>query len=136
MTREEVLAMKPGNGNENELDALVAEKVFGAKVMLYTPQGRYYIIDKTYLPWGEIPPYSTDISAAWEVVGEMAKRKCYDGTPFFIQLEIRGNKCRATFMHPFIGSPAHDDRMEYVLVFSDTMPEAICKASLLAVLGL
>jgi hypothetical protein len=121
MNREQILAMEPGI----ELDALVTEKVIGTKF----PDPCQYSYCRNR--W-----YSRNIAAAWEVVGEMAKRKCYDGAPFFIQLEIRGNECRATFMHPLIGSPAHDDRMEYVLVFSGTMPEAICKASLLAVLGL
>ncbi|HYD92503.1 MAG TPA: hypothetical protein VEA37_13585, partial [Flavobacterium sp.] len=84
MTREEILAMKPGR----ELDALVAEKVLNLSVERW---GEYAVVlnsafggtpivvaddEKSVLyrfphksDW--VKKYSTDISAAWEVVKKM-----------------------------------------------------------------
>jgi len=97
MTRDEILAMKPGR----ELDALIAEKVMGWS-------------------WGIIgdliPAYSTDISAAWEVVEEMGD--C---------LHLRQHGEQGEWEAWFCGYPnskAH----------GETAPEAICKAALLAVM--
>lgn len=76
MTRDEILALKPGR----ELDVLVAEKVMGTPV-----HWERAVAIGNRIEWvrcepyrvGEIrrteddkpvPPYSTDIAAAWEVV--------------------------------------------------------------------
>ncbi|WP_028609218.1 BC1872 family protein [Paenibacillus harenae] len=57
LTREKVLAMKPGR----ELDALVAERVMG--IILPNIHNANF--------------YSTDIDAAWELVEKMRDNKIY-----------------------------------------------------------
>ena len=59
-----------------ELDALIAEKVFGRRSISRTVSVRSHFgnLDKTvtYLENGrEVPPYSTDIAAAWLVVEKL-----------------------------------------------------------------
>src|SRR5437763_10661229 len=61
--------VKPGR----ELDALVAERVMGwaverntvdsEPIVMFSKPGEYY---------GPVPPYSTDIAAAWEVVEKLS----------------------------------------------------------------
>ncbi|MNI36911.1 hypothetical protein D3C73_909790 [compost metagenome] len=116
MTREEILAMEPGR----ELDVLVEKYVFGNQISWM--QDEYsdpvpvagvhgYIIDH----------YSTDISAAWEVVEKLQEshlytdiRTCADFYEVWITIHREGNQTE-TFASP-------------------KLPEAICKAALLAVL--
>lgn len=111
--------MKPGR----ELDALIAEKVFGAvrtqeKFQGYVPipgdpvyysevykypTGVNYLIDdpkNRHGMMGGVPHYSTDISAAWEVVEKLNKQ-------YSFHLNTKGS--------------------------ADTAPHAICLAALKAV---
>lgn len=66
LRREEVLAMTPGRA----LDALVAELVMG-----YAGRVRWWgsgpVIDGAFPV--AVRPYSTDASAAWEVLGRLAE---------------------------------------------------------------
>ena len=107
MTRDEIMAMKPGR----ELDAEIALRVFGIKEV--TVVGKHYFID----PLDKVlPPYCTDIAAAWEVVEEMGD--C---------LHLRQHGEQGEWEAWFCGYPnskAH----------GETAPEAICKAALLAVM--
>jgi len=103
MTRDEILAMEPGR----ELDALVAEKVMG---------WTHYREE-----WGGVVPdsishYSTDISAAWEVVEKMGP---------FTQLTADIYNGITVWHCSF----SVVDSVDAV-----TAPEAICKAALLAAL--
>ncbi len=111
MTRDEILAMKPGR----ELDALVAERVLGYKVVDVLPQGITYMAGKRKR-WIKNPNYSTGVAAAWEAVEEM--NDC-------LHLREHGEEGRweANFCG-YPGSRAH----------GATAPEAICKAALLAVM--
>lgn len=67
MTKEEILAMKPGR----ELDRLIAEKVIGVD---------FSKIDVDYSFGAPLPqyqickPYSTDISAAWKMEESLIKK--------------------------------------------------------------
>ena len=63
MTREEILNMPAGR----EMDALIAENVFN--VFVHRLNGSAFSVSML----NEIPHYSTDISAAWEVVEKLHK---------------------------------------------------------------
>lgn len=103
--------MNPGR----ELDALVAEKVMGWRKR-ETPPGGHIWIDKdnlAYVP-GELPRYSTDIAAAWEVVEKL------NNLDFSIEYEREIKIWRASFEQ---GIPALEREA----------PLAICFAALNAV---
>ena len=62
MTKQEILAMKPGR----ELNIRVAEEVMGSRFVIDETMGDMEIHpDSVY---GPLEPYSEDISAAWRVV--------------------------------------------------------------------
>lgn len=137
MTREEILAMKPGR----ELDKLVAEKVFnwrkvpGPKTDYDGPCESFDVLVPPtiadpfplYPPKGVIKPWyfceywSTDITAAWKVEQEIKNRKII--SKYVIALmEVVGveNRC-----------PFSDIEMFSIIHAS---PADRCKAALLAVL--
>jgi len=119
MTREEVLALAPGR----ELDALVAEKVMGweYKDAIYS-WGEVLRPSQWIKPNGwpvdRVSCYSTDISAAWEVVEEM-------GDCLHLKQHGEQGEWEAWFCG-YPNSKAH----------GETAPETICKAALLAVMEL
>ncbi len=101
MSHDAESEQKAGLGAGRELDALIAEKVMGWTLIKITPeQGRellnmesgYSAAARVHLVtchlegvWGQpdgsitrdLPLYSTDIAAAWEVVGELLKKHWY-----------------------------------------------------------
>lgn len=99
-----------------KLDALVAEKVMGLKVI-------YTTLDVN-------PPftshnaknYSTDISAAWEIVENLRKE--------FPEVEITHYKNNVGVT--FLGGPINDERGEHWIFTGKgkSVPEAICLAAL------
>lgn len=102
---------------DRELDALVAEHVMGYEMwegIAFYP--KYYVpeYDRTYTR--DVPFYSTDIAAAWEVVERMRPR-------FMVKL--------TTSVEDKWWVEFKDD----VRVYCDTLQEAICKAALLAIGG-
>jgi len=105
MTRDELLELKPGR----ELDALVAEKVMG-----YITHGQFREKNGVRVM---IDRYSTDIAAAWEVVEMFSYIDIHRYDDFF-----------ACAIYPIGNSAVMRAR-------GKTMPEAICKAALLAVMG-
>lgn len=127
MTRDEVLAMKPGR----ELDALVAEKVMGWRKKTFPGGGGGYTawVDENGKALKLISNFtmieacrrcdyfrpSIDIAAAWEVVEKMAQE--YDVSVW----SDRNGKWACE-----INCVIVDD--------CDTAHEAICKAALLAVM--
>lgn len=130
MTRDEVLAMKAGR----ELDNLVCELVMGIKPVEVFDIGAWHIpaggegdLD-VYVP---VPRYSLDIAAAWEVVEKICDTPGPDGDHWIWTLDAEGvDGCYAEVLHPVF--------REYRTRQADAlaMPEAICKAALLAVMGL
>lgn len=110
MTREEILTMEPGR----ELDALIEQHVFGKRVE--------WIQDEVTDPYPIVPAeygyivenYSSDISAAWEVV---EKRNRW----FSLQWNGLEYVCEIG-----IDAPCK--------IGAKSAPEAICKAALLAIL--
>lgn len=109
MTRDEILALKPGR----ELDALVAGKVMG-----YTTHGQFREKNGVRVM---IDRYSADIAAAWEVLEEMQKNE-WDFTLKNHKRLVHKRQYEAIFGTPYSA-------------FAPTAPEAICKAALLAVMG-
>lgn len=138
MTREEVLAMKPGR----ELDAKVAVEIFGwSHVAEYgtnafdpalnmwfgVPPGRQFVTlnDEPHLPSmidNPLPHYSTSIADAWPVVEEIKNR----GKVFVVKAD---GLMRGDFQPAYL---AWCGNMEVVRAV--TAPEAICKAALIATL--
>ncbi len=127
LNKEEILAMEP-----REIDYHIAEKVFDYKVTDSPNGSQIYIHEKRYnrpndkhsgYSWGEIikvvPKYSTDISAAWEVVEKLQPT-----------LWVRMNSMMDDH-YCGVGSPSM--LWEHK---SESMPECICKAALLAVMEL
>lgn len=114
--------MKPGR----EMDALVAERVFGLK---YRARWFMGVIDPrspdgtNMRPMGDMdypaPPYSTDIAAAWEVVEKFGQA--------FDRLYFSGGKWEC-WIEPSVGERAQE--------FGDSAPHAICLAALSAVQAL
>lgn len=132
--------MKPGR----ELDALVAEKVMGWTKLL-TPEGEqifdYWRSPEPYMrncTSDDIPQYSTDIAAAWQVIDKLTAGDETDEDP--IQL-TRGHRLRRLYSSAdwhsgrnsgwwalFVtdGTPGYG-------AYGDTAPHAICLAALAAV---
>jgi hypothetical protein len=116
MTREQILAMKPGR----ELDELMAEKVMGWKrdFQCWKDQnGRIRTIEST--SFGSFQP-STDISAAWEVANK------FDFFYLFRNPHIYDGEWECKLV-------AEDSSRKYYAL-GKTAPEAICKAALLTTL--
>jgi hypothetical protein len=146
MTRDEILRMKPGR----ELDILIAEKVFGWKRI----EGPHYDYngpceygdvlippemseDEAFAmmpPKGKVPlgyfvtqKYSTDISAAWEIIEkfpifEIEKHSIFSSTYFL----------PPTWPKDGIWCVLMDEKWNRFVGYGETAPEAICKAALLA----
>jgi len=136
MTRDEILAMEPGR----ELDVLVAEEVMGFDVV-EDPEsaicggsrvsgGLWVIIERDYHEWGhkvdQSEPYSTDIAAAWEVVEKMDERKRW--------VHIRSSMDQNLKERGWAVDMGRWWNRTRLGVWARTVPEAICKAALLAVM--
>jgi hypothetical protein len=75
----------------------------------------------------EIPNYSTNITAAWEVIDQLQK------TNFLVQTRTFSNQ-----PHPFINQPHQSQCLilkeagvdNWIVGYGDTMPHAICMAAL------
>jgi hypothetical protein len=123
LTREQVLSMETGR----ELDALVAEKVMGLQGFRKgTPgyEGWEYIYTSNLGDNQPIPHYSSDLSAAWEVIEK------FDNMTF-----RRGREADGHIRHfAYIWLNSDDDKHE--MCKASKMPEAVCKAALMAVMNL
>jgi hypothetical protein len=113
--------MTPGR----ELDAVIAEKVMGWTRLSHpygeqthkTLDGRTILADFLSAPDGmKLPHYSTDISAAWEVVEKLRELGWY--------LAIHSDPKRGYF--------ATIPRADGIQIESETAPHAICLAALKA----
>lgn len=121
LTREDILNQTTGR----KLDRWVQEHIFKVDLSEFHWERKGKSMFKETdvgVVWVEIPDYSEDISAAWEIV-ERLKAKNWQ---YVIASE--GEKVDVTFYWD-------PHRMEGCL-FDCKLPEAICKAALLAVLDL
>jgi hypothetical protein len=119
LTREEILAMEPGR----ELDMLVNQHLFGYSVRSHLAYKEGMKIDRTdFLP-------STFLPNAWEVVEKMRETHIYELADFG-----RNKYKKAQHFAAFhsLDRPRDYERQ----VRAKKLPEAICKAALLAVLNL
>lgn len=124
LTREEILAMEPGR----KLDALIKEYIFKVDLSGFewarVGNSMFKNTDDA-VTWIDIPNYSLNISAAWEVVEKMRQNKIY--------LDIR------VWPDEYQVLPHQDENNKLIdrwIVKRSSLPEAICKAALLAVLNL
>lgn len=128
MTKEEILELEPGR----EIDCLIAEKIMGWKVIEGSYINSVYIVgDDDYKEIGSCN-FSTDISAAWEVVEKM-KELHYDTAELY---RFTDNKWLVKFVCSYGPCPYHnnpENTWHGSSVTAQTAPEAICKAALLAV---
>lgn len=125
--------MKPGR----ELDALVAEKVMGFRFEVDKAKGvsrwvGYGAYGETHTPpmawkkWSyKIPPYSTDISAAWEVWEH------YRPKNWAMSLYFEDGKYTADIVE----TDDHDGYRYLAQVEASTAPEAMVKCRLMALEG-
>ena len=128
MTRDEILAMEPGP----ELNELVALKVFGQPRPMYVHEPHiepiwngHWVCSPDYdegdvCNW-KARDFSGDIAAAWQVVEKMVGSHYCDWTLDMTWYD--GPNYTMRFLHA-------DATYEG---FGMTAPEAVCKASLLAV---
>jgi len=122
LTRKEILAMEPGY----YLDALIAEKIMGWTKFGIREDGSHNGWNAPYGYSSSAMGYSQIISAAWEVVETLQISHMYT--------DIR--TC-ADFYEVWITIPPFQEEVERTeTVASPKLPEAICKAALLAVLNL
>jgi len=129
MGRDEILNMPAGR----EMDALIAEKVMGLRVHIkperqkvdlgfYRRKIEYRTINWVYAGGYLLRSYSTDISAAWDVVEKL--KTIYHMSIWTDYYEDRNNYgCR--FQLRGGGQSSYP-------VISDAAPLAICRAALLA----
>lgn len=132
--------MNPGR----ELDALIAEKVMGWKPFDGEPPGAW--IDEQSKAWAKsvcikesydrIPPYSTDIAAAWEIVRHLsAEWKLYLKSDFTKPREwVQGctfscnQLAKVTLLH-FKNGMTVEAESNIGLVL-ESVPHAVCLAAL------
>lgn len=123
-----------------ELDALVAEKVMGAVWQNMTPAGRKKVLSfpkdrpmittdggrVTYhgMDGGNLPHYSTDIAAAWEVVEKVSSM------PEFAMFDLDVVPVGVADPMRFSARVVLTDA---VRVCAETAPRAICLAALQAI---
>lgn len=113
MTREEILALPTGK----KLDALVAEKVMGWEAK---PGRAYYWTGKDRVVRSVFYQFSTDISAAWELLCKFKTHQVtFHENGFYQQSDMKYRVIIAKNQH---------------VAYANTAPEAICKAALLAVM--
>lgn len=117
LSREKILAMEPGPELDALVDVIVMKQDRGelTKMTWFIPSGQS--------EW-EYPAYSSDISAAWEVVEKMKS----DNWNFVLSDDLYQDRWSATFYW--------DPNQTPIECVEKIAPEAICKAALLAVMGL
>jgi hypothetical protein len=119
-----------------ELDALVAERVFG-RIVDYGRHGPGQLIATNPRDeddnWHDLPPYSTDIAAAWQVLEAVAVK----GTDFYIEYSpspyaLYWCRFNDTTQGTWTKSGGSEDKRRGD-AHASTAPHAICLAALEAV---
>ncbi len=121
--------MKPGI----ELDALIAQKVFGATNAQVS--GAYATYGPADISWmrstgdyeclNEVPHYSTDIAAAWEVVEKLKERDILFSTEEYGYPNAKGVR-----MFKFTDYTTGNHNVLATLLERLTIPHGICLAAL------
>jgi len=115
-----------------QLDALVAEKIFGYKVFRrdYVDGARFFFEDTDGAPTYLYMNYSTDIAAAWEVVEKL--RELNNGSVLEFRLTWSGKEygIPGFVFRIWESDLPHVDLLPFE---AKTAPHAICLAALKAV---
>lgn len=117
LSREEIMAMPAGR----EMDALVAQRVFDHALVSDLPEGVEWHGSR-----GEVPFYSTDIKAAWEVLGVVK------GWLFSKRMRCLNELSKVVTMRV---SPKMNTQLMQIAwpdVLVHLQPQDICRAALLA----
>lgn len=128
-----------------ELDALIAEKVMGwTKAEISNEYGKILVLGNPKLKekdWIMMPaeynpylPYSTDISAAWEVVEKLSKTNTMVGTRTFNNQPWQ-SMCLIlkSLNHEAYKNDFEQDFTQWITATGESIPHAICLAALKAV---
>ena len=119
MTRDEILAMKPGR----ELDALVMRTVFKAEKKDIGDECYWVLeVNGEEVCWPRWFSPSTDIAAAWEVAEQLQKQG------YVVCIEL------LPYEETSVGVYEADPANQIAYAKAQTPAEAICKAALLAVM--
>ena len=123
-----------------ELDAIIAEKVMGWHLVpvkelcavLMPPEITGVIWDDDLIMKYQVPPYSTDIAAAWQVVEKIADTQTHFHAQFVLQRELFGWGCGFRKLN---WSGAVNESVSPFIIHEhcQTAPHAICLAALKAV---
>jgi len=115
MTKEEILAFKPGR----ELNIAVAEVIMGATFVEDKNLGDLEVHPGSI--YGPLEPYSENIQSAWLVMNRLK------GLNPKVAFNIYSHKWEAAFS-------SKEASFSCPIAAAATAPEAICKAALLAML--
>ena len=125
--RETILGTVPGLG----LDKQIAERIMTVqRLYLYQTPAEYgalaeFVAEapavRDHALSEQTPQYSSDLQDAWKIVEELNSR----GWPFTVELDEMGRVTTRTGPHGEVQVGGGDTDM--------TVPEAICKAALLAI---
>ncbi|AIQ29341.1 hypothetical protein P40081_15170 [Paenibacillus sp. FSL P4-0081] len=122
LTREEILSRSPGR----EMDRWIQEHVFKVDLSGFhwarVGNSMFKNTDGA-VTWVDIPDYSSDISAAWEVADKL-------------KISIIPQSLSAPDNLKYLARAEWDFRQNEIDVFAATAPEAISKVALLMVLKL
>lgn len=137
--------MNPGR----ELDALIAEKVMGFKDVHFkvcstfgldtsdwhmTPDARYpYAIARGCTL--QVPHYSTDIAAAWEVVEKLPTIEITNCKGNSLLFDARANEKDKWVVAVRVSAEADYSNPKFIYSQAVSAPHAICLAALKAVSG-
>jgi hypothetical protein len=115
-----------------ELDALVAGKVMGLREVWASDREHFHhtVHGSTALFREPVPRYSTDITAAWEVVCIVRLRNALVGE---CRIESDGDTWSCSFGRLGYGDCGGREWQEDYGAEADTLPLAICLAALKAV---
>ena len=117
MNAEDILKMEAGR----EMDLLVSKLIVSKKIPATSWHNgeTIYYEDINENELRKMPDYSTDISAAWEVVKKLKEISAFVEVTLY---DCGHNSCK---LNPF----------KNIYVEADTAPLAICRAALLTTLG-
>lgn len=131
MTREEILTLPAGP----EMNALVAEKIMGltlvpTEVVLHDGSLRMVLMVEGRRR--SAPSYSTDITAAWEVVDKLTSREY---VKVRVSQSLYHGRCCQIAAADLTQRGDDDPVCIDAMIFAESVPLAICRAVLLATMN-
>jgi len=130
MTRDEILKMSDGR----KTDVLIAREVFSIIVSTIAQSGTP-LLYLDLVSGEEVPRYTEDIAAAWQVVEKILRAPCDDyWTGPTMQINAEMTKSKGEYQVVFEHLDSIDLFPSSVEATAETMPLAIGRAALLAVM--